>query len=66
MRELYQDLVDTLSCSLPDLLTAIAVLFIGWLAALLIAAMVRAVVRRIGDTITVEIFLWTKQGKKTQ
>jgi hypothetical protein len=48
VEEVYQGLVDTLSNSLPNLLAAIAVLFIGWLAALLIAAMVKAVVRRIG------------------
>lgn len=46
MSELWRQLTDVLSGSLPNLLAALAILVVGWIVALLVAKLVRAALRR--------------------
>jgi large-conductance mechanosensitive channel len=46
MQEIFQQITETLSMYVPNLLAGLAVLLVGWLVALSIAAIVRSVVKR--------------------
>ena len=48
MRTMLQQLAQSLEAYMPNLLGALAILVIGWLAALVVAAVLRGVLRRTG------------------
>jgi Mechanosensitive ion channel, conserved TM helix len=46
MKEVFDELLHSIGAYLPNLLGALAILVVGWLVAFLIAALVRAILRR--------------------
>ncbi len=46
LMDLWQQLVDVVASYMPNLLAALGALFVGWLAALIVAAVVRGALRR--------------------
>ena len=46
MQELLNQIMETVGMYVPILLAGLAVLLVGWLAAMIIAAMVRGIIKR--------------------
>ena len=63
MREFFQQIIQTVGAYVPNLLGALAILIIGWLAALIIAAISRSIISRTLLSKKLQEWLSTKDGK---